>query len=298
MCPINCQSCGRPFAYVLARIFYRPTSNTSISHPICNPFNPDNLRICRSCNSGICLHNPNYALLNWSNIMQGNINSHSLNKYNPYHLVEKSPWPLFSSLGALSLVLSGLVYMNLHIGYLPLRVFLCVLLASYTWWRDIHRESSTQGNHTKLVINGLKTGIILFIISEVFFFVRFFWGFFHRRISPTPDLGQRWPPYGITPFNPIGVPLLNTILLLSSGVTVTWAHHEILKGIEFKSKTALLLTVGLGAVFTACQAFEYVEATFSIADSAFGSTFFHSNRISRPTCTNWIFIFDNFLRSI
>lgn len=116
--------------------------------------------------------------------------------------------------------------------------------------------------------------MILFIISEVFFFLSFFWGFFHSRISPTPDLGQSWPPYGITPFNPMGVPLLNTILLLSSGVTVTWSHHEILKANVSKSKIALALTVILGAVFTACQAFEYLEATFSIADSAFGSTFF------------------------
>lgn len=206
--------------------------------------------------------------------MQNNLPPIILRKHNPFHLVEKRPWPLFSSMGALSLVLSGLTYINMKIGYLPLTVFVILLVASYTWWRDIHRESSTQGNHSKLVVNGLKTGIILFIVSEVFFFVSFFWGFFHRRISPTPDLGQRWPPYGVTPFNPMGVPLLNTILLLSSGVTVTWSHHEILKSNINKAKTALILTVRLGAIFTGCQAFEYIEATFSMSDSAFGSTFF------------------------
>jgi len=149
-----------------------------------------------------------------------------------------------------------------------------MLLIAFAWWRDIHREATSQGNHSKLVINGLKTGIILFILSEVLFFVSFFWAFFHRRISPTPELGQSWPPLSVSSFNPIRIPLLNTILLLSSGVSVTWAHHEMLKGNSRKSKIGLTLTITLGVVFTICQGFEYTEAPFSIADRAYGSTFF------------------------
>jgi len=149
-----------------------------------------------------------------------------------------------------------------------------IILVAYTWWRDVHRERTTQGNHSNLVINGLKTGMILFITSEVLFFVSFFWAFFHSSISPTVELGQMWPPISINSFNPIRIPLLNTILLLSSGVRITWSHHEIIKKNFKKAKYSLALTITLGTVFTIFQAFEYVEAPFCIADSSFGSTFF------------------------
>lgn len=197
-----------------------------------------------------------------------------IKKFNPFHLVDIRPWPLLASNGAIALVLSGLVIVNNVNKAIPLISLTLISLVSYSWWRDVHRESTTQGNHSGIVINGLKTGIILFITSEVFFFVSFFWAFFHRRISPTIELGQRWPPLSIHPFNPIGIPLLNTILLLSSGVTVTWSHHEILKNNFNKSKISLTLTVFLGIIFSAFQAFEYAEAPFSIADSSFGSRFF------------------------
>lgn len=197
-----------------------------------------------------------------------------IKKFNPFHLVDVRPWPLLASNGALSLVLAGLLIVNNVNKKLILISFLLTILVAYSWWRDIHRESSTQGNHSDIVINGLKTGIILFITSEVFFFVSFFWAFFHRRISPTIELGQRWPPLSIHPFNPMRIPLLNTILLLSSGVTVTWAHHEILKNNFNKSSFALYLTITLGMVFSMFQGFEYIEAPFCISDSSFGSRFF------------------------
>lgn len=195
-------------------------------------------------------------------------------KFNPFHLVEKRPWPLIASFGALSLLGSGLSWVNKISSNLRLIVIALILITSIGWWRDVHREATVQGNHTTLVSNGLKTGMVLFILSEVLFFTSFFWAFFHRRISPTLELGQTWPPYQINSFNPIRVPLLNTILLLSSGVTVTWAHHEMLKRNLEKSRLSLILTVILGAVFTSFQAFEYIEAPFCIADSCFGSTFF------------------------
>lgn len=197
-----------------------------------------------------------------------------IKKFNPFHLVEVRPWPILASRGALVLVLSNLLLLNTKRFYLPTVSLIIMLLISHSWWRDIHRESSNQGSHSFMVINGLKTGMILFITSEVFFFLSFFWAFFHRRISPTVELGQMWPPISISPFNPIGTPLLNTILLLSSGVSITWSHHEMLKRNYKKTKIALSLTICLGVVFSMLQGFEYGEASFSIADSTFGATFF------------------------
>ncbi|PNF34264.1 Cytochrome c oxidase subunit 3, partial [Cryptotermes secundus] len=140
--------------------------------------------------------------------------------------------------------------------------------------RDIVREGTYQGLHTKKVTKGLRWGIILFIISEVFFFISFFWAFFHRRLSPTIELGSTWPPTGILPFNPIQIPLLNTAILLASGVTVTWAHHGLLENNHTQRIQGLFFTVILGDYFTILQAYEYVEASFTIADSSYGSTFF------------------------
>jgi cytochrome c oxidase subunit 3 len=111
-------------------------------------------------------------------------------------------------------------------------------------------------------------------VSEVLFFFRFFWAFFHRRLSPTIEIGIQWPPIGISPFNPFQVPLLNTIILLSSGFTVTWAHHAIIENNFSQAWQRLTLTVILGVYFTILQGIEYWEARFSISDSVYGSTFF------------------------
>lgn len=124
------------------------------------------------------------------------------------------------------------------------------------------------------VTYGLRWGMILFIVSEVFFFISFFWAFFHSSLAPTLELGLVWPPIGIDCFNPFHVPLLNTVVLLSRGVSVTWAHHSLMEGNNFQIIVSLGLTVVLGFYFTLLQAFEYLEARFTIADSVYGSTFF------------------------
>jgi cytochrome c oxidase subunit 3 len=149
-----------------------------------------------------------------------------------------------------------------------------LILVRIKWWRDVSRERSYQGLHTSIVELGLRWGIILFIVSEVFFFLSFFWAFFHRSLSPRVEIGGVWPPLGIQPFNPFSVPLLNTIILLSSGVRVTWSHHRIILNEHQKIIKSLLITVILGLYFTCLQGIEYLEASFRIADSIYGSTFF------------------------
>nr|BBN80006.1 cytochrome c oxidase subunit 3 [Grandidierella fasciata] len=192
----------------------------------------------------------------------------------PYHLVEKSPWPLTASVGAFVLT-SGLVkWFHLFSMNLFFIGLLTVLISSVQWWRDVTREGTFQGLHTVKVVEGLQLGMILFILSEVLFFFSFFWAFFHSSLNPTLEIGGQWPPTAIVPFNPFQIPLLNTLILLSSGVTVTWAHHSILENKHNDAIQGLALTVFLGLYFTALQAMEYVEAPFSIADSVYGSTFF------------------------
>lgn len=191
----------------------------------------------------------------------------------PFHLVEFSPWPLICSLRAF-LLLSGTVAW-LHLGFIPLILLglLLIIITLIQWWRDVIRERTFQGYHTLAVTSGLRWGIILFITSEICFFGAFFWAFFHRRLVPDIELG-RWPPVGITVINPFSVPLLNTAVLLSSGVTVTWCHHSLIEGNLKRSTHSLILTVLLGAYFTGLQVGEYYEASFSISDGIYGTTFF------------------------
>lgn len=197
-----------------------------------------------------------------------------IKKNHSFHIVDQSPWPLSAALGALTLT-SGIVKWFHSFNFSLIVLGLIILLfTTFQWWRDISRESSFQGLHPFIVIKGLRWGIILFITSEVLFFFSFFWAFFHRSLSPTFEVGLLWPPIGIIPFNFTQVPLLNTIILLSSGVSITWAHHSLIENNYTQSAQGLLLTVILGIYFTFLQALEYWEASFSISDSAYGSTFF------------------------
>lgn len=198
----------------------------------------------------------------------------STNHNHPYHLVDYRPWPLTGAIGTITLV-TGLIkwFHNFNINLLILGYFI-VLLTIYQWWRDICREGTFQGKHTILVSKGLRWGIILFIISEIFFFISFFWAFFHRSLSPNIEIGSNWPPINIISFNPFQIPLLNTIILITSGITVTWAHHALIENNYTQTSQRLFITIILGIYFTILQAYEYIEAPFTIADSIYGSTFF------------------------
>nr|YP_010852787.1 cytochrome c oxidase subunit III [Gonepteryx amintha]WGL40167.1 cytochrome c oxidase subunit III [Gonepteryx amintha]WHS18933.1 cytochrome c oxidase subunit 3 [Gonepteryx amintha] len=192
----------------------------------------------------------------------------------PYHLVDFSPWPLTGAIGTMTLV-TGLVkwFHNFNMNLLILG-YMIVILTMYQWWRDVCREGTFQGKHTILVSKGLRWGMLLFIISEVFFFISFFWAFFHSSLAPNIEIGTMWPPSNIIPFNPFQIPLLNTIILITSGLTVTWAHHAMMNNNFSQTSQSLFITILLGFYFSILQAYEYMEASFTISDSVYGSTFF------------------------
>nr|QVT15605.1 cytochrome c oxidase subunit 3 [Daphnia mitsukuri] len=192
----------------------------------------------------------------------------------PFHLVDKSPWPILSAFSVMSLV-SGLAkWFHTFSMDLAILGLFATTLVMIQWWRDVIREGTFQGLHTFKVGVGLRWGMILFIASEVLFFVSFFWAFFHSSLAPAVELGSAWPPLGIKPFNPFQIPLLNTAILLASGVSVTWAHHALMENNHTQAFQGLILTVFLGFYFTSLQALEYFEAPFSIADAVYGTTFF------------------------
>lgn len=153
-----------------------------------------------------------------------------------------------------------------------LRFFL-VGFISFLWWKDVQRESML-GYHTHKLEVRLRIRIILFILSEVFFFVSFFWAFYDAALAPTLEIGIVWPPKGIAPLSVYAVPLLNTVILLTRGVTLTWSHHRLINNFFFKRLISLLITVLLGVYFLSLQWLEYTEAQFRIADGVYGRTFF------------------------
>jgi cytochrome c oxidase subunit 3 len=201
------------------------------------------------------------------------------NKYiekHPYHLVDPSPWPFVASMGLFFFTFGFVMYFQGYTGGLSLFFtgLLTIIYVMYTWWRDVIREATFEGQHTVQVQKGLRMGMILFILSEVMFFFGFFWAFFHSALAPTPEIGSVWPPQGIDVINAWGIPLLNTVILLTSGATITWAHHAIVAGNRRNAITGFVLTLTLAVFFTMLQLFEYLEASFTISDSVYGSTFY------------------------
>uniref|UniRef100_UPI0030E32FC1 cytochrome oxidase subunit III n=1 Tax=Arorathrips mexicanus TaxID=1291224 RepID=UPI0030E32FC1 len=194
----------------------------------------------------------------------------------PFHLVSPSPWPILASLQLFNTVfMTAMKFNNINTSNFIMMLNLMIMIfISLNWWRDIIRESTFENRHTKEVLKGLKLGMMLFITSEVFFFISFFWAFFHTSLSPDIFIGQIWPCKGIKAFNPMAIPLMNTLILLSSGISLTASHHFLMMGEVKKAKNYLFMTILLGLYFTILQYIEYIEASFSIADSVYGSTFF------------------------
>jgi len=208
-----------------------------------------------------------------------------------FHLVDPSPWPILASFTAFLLTVGGVLFMHGESsGKSLLKLALYILLfIMYFWWQDVVREGTFEGQHTQSVQTGLRMGVIFFIVSEVMFFLAFFWGFFHSSFNPASELGAVWPPVSLIVLNPWQIPLLNTIILLSSGASVTWAHHAIIAGDKKDALFALSVTIGLAIIFTALQVAEYLTASFTISDSVYGSTFymatgFHGFHVFIGTC--------------
>ncbi|WP_439619669.1 cytochrome c oxidase subunit 3 [Hyphomonas sp.] len=213
-----------------------------------------------------------------------------------YHLVNPSPWPLLGSLAVLVLAVGGVTYMKGLFGlaagswWLMAIGFAMVAWVMIGWWREVAKEGAL-GDHTPVVSIGLRYGMILFIASEVMFFVAWFWGFFEFTIYESARTGSTWdatnplyadalakfndwPPAGVETFDPFHLPLINTLVLLLSGTTVTWAHHALQHGDRSGAKLGLLLTVLLGLGFTALQVLEYSHAGFTYDGTLYGSAFF------------------------
>lgn len=194
----------------------------------------------------------------------------------PFHLVDESPWPFTGSIAAFTMVIGAVLYMHGYTGGLEgyiIGVFL-VGRTMYVWWQDIIQEGTYEGKHTIKVQLGLRLGMLLFIISEVMFFFAFFWAFFCFSLSPVQELGSVWPPIDIVPLEAFRVPFLNTVILVVSGISLTWAHFCLSLGERWNTLCGLFYTIVLAFAFTYFQYTEYCEASFSICDSVYGSTFF------------------------
>jgi len=213
-----------------------------------------------------------------------------------YHLVNPSAWPLFGAMAVTVLAIGGVIYMKGLFGlpegfpWVAFAGLAMVLWVMFGWWTQVVREGRT-GDHTPVVEIGLKYGMILFIASEVMFFGAWFWSFFEfaiffdARTGATFDATNpiyaeglsrfaAWPPVGVTTFDPFHLPLMNTLILLLSGTTVTAAHHALQHNRLGNAKFMLLLTIVLGAAFTGLQVLEYSEAQFSYDGTIYGSAFF------------------------
>ncbi len=215
-------------------------------------------------------------------------------KNHDYHIVDPSPWPLIGSIGGLIMALGGVAYMrylqgesfsfgsvdiaNPWLFYIGLII---VLYTMYAWWADTIKEAD-NGDHTRVVSLHLRYGMIMFIASEVMFFVAWFWAFFDASLfageaaqfARVEHTGGHWPPVGIEVLDPYHLPLFNTVILLLSGTTVTWAHHALVHNQRGMLKLMLFITIALGVLFTFVQAYEYAHAPFTFSESIYGATFF------------------------
>jgi cytochrome c oxidase subunit 3 len=216
----------------------------------------------------------NYQLIIYNREIKKNNNY--LKTLHSWHIIDPSPWPLITAFGAFVITLSFGLYMHNYYngGYLCICGFIILFYSTYMWWRDVVREATLEEQHTYIVQRSLRFGMILFIVSEIMFFFAFFWAFFHSSLSPTFNIGGIWPPESIDLFATSGIPLTNTIFLLSSGITVTWSHHAIINCSKQQAILGLFFTLFLAILFTLMQVFEYFEAPFSISDSVYGSCFF------------------------
>lgn len=214
-------------------------------------------------------------------------------KHHDYHLVDPSPWPAVGATSAFITAVGAVMYFHESGSWLLVLGLIGIMFTMFMWWRDVINEAQVTKDHTPVVQLHMRYGMIMFIASEVMFFVAWFWAYFDAALFPgsvkeiaegggqligmverNEVTGGQWPPEGIVTFDPWELPLVNTLILLTSGTTVTWAHHALLKNDRKGLVWGLFITVVLGVLFTATQAFEYMHAEFKFADNIYGATFF------------------------
>ena len=213
-------------------------------------------------------------------------------KTHDYHILEPDIWPLIGSISALTFTSGMVLFMHEMSGWpIVLGLGIAGLIATFfSWFSNVVKEAQ-QGDHTPVVQLHLRYGMILFIASEVMFFVGWFWAFFDFALFPkqieviegvTSNLfGQegaalisQFPPKGLEVLNAFELPLLNTLILLCSGTTVTWAHHALIHGDREGLKKGLWATIALGLLFTSIQAYEYGIAPFAFGENNYSSAFY------------------------
>jgi cytochrome c oxidase subunit 3 len=210
-----------------------------------------------------------------------------------FHIIDPSPWPILVSVSLFNLLMGFILWVNKYViaSDIILTSLLFLIIVVTCWFEDIISEATYEGKHSEPVQQGLKLGMILFIVSEIMFFFGFFWAYFHFALSPSIEIGCFWPPFGIQVFDCLHVPLYNTFVLLLSGVSVTWCHHNIVsnKSDLDVNWEGLIWTIVLAIHFTYYQVVEYNEAGFNISDSVYGSIFFmatgfHGFHVILGTC--------------
>ena len=207
--------------------------------------------------------------------------SETQSKNHDYHLVDPSPWPAIGAIAAFITAIGAVIYFHQGSYWLLIIGLIAILYTMYGWWREVIKEAN-KGDHTPVVQLHLRYGMIMFIASEVMFFVAWFWSYFDASLYAgetqqylrTELTGGHWPPDQIATFDPWHLPLLNTLILLTSGTAVTWAHHSLLHDDRRGLRLGLLITVALGAIFTCVQAYEYTHAAFDFSGHIYGATFF------------------------
>ena len=216
----------------------------------------------------------------------------------PYHLVNPSPWPALGAFSAFVLAAGAVHWWHGGTYLFVILGFALVLATMALWWRDVIREAQVEKAHTEVVRHGLRMGMGLFIASEVMFFVAFFWAFFNSGFLVNPSV-HVWPPANIEPMETWGIPFLNTLILLSSGLTLNWAHHALRHNNRKDLSRGLFFSLVLGFLFLSLQAYEYAHAAFHFTEGVYPSIFymatgFHGLHVLIGAC----FLTVNFLRSL
>ena len=192
----------------------------------------------------------------------------------PWHVPEPSPWPIIGTIGALVTALGLVWFMHSGVPWVLIIGGIFVLYTMIGWWKQVIKEASDGASHTSPVQIGLRYGMLLFIASEVMFFFAFFWAYFHSSLPILNLVAGPWPNGDLEALGASGIPMLNTLLLLTSSLTVTIAHHAILENENHKVITWTGITVILGIIFLGVQVYEYVILPFGLSEGIYPSTFY------------------------